>query len=356
MTTGYTLNAISVGKQIYTPELTPFDTATSKNTNSFANAQNERLSALEEARVEGTLTRQTVSLITNPIAVVSNPDISVNDSSPCRSIQGFIDSKTGVDDTSCHIMRLTEVDHTTDEMLNYQYFPLIKQEYMPLGTRLKDRSFLGVKGRKEYLHYDPIVFPSWCGQSASFSIWIENVGLGGYIISRYKTSETPWSEKYWKLLVGPTGDFLGVWAPPSVSQPGSGAMRASFPESLGRPLANMKSGQRRHLAWTFNHRTDVTCAYLDGIKILCHQQNVGTVGNMDCGMDDPNTSYVALNHRIPGMSLPLSCPPVCLYPFPTYQYDTNVNTFDSFLSLCSNAVFTLILPLMLMFSDRCFPG
>jgi len=117
---------------------------------------------------------------------------------------------------------------------------------MPLGTRLKDRVFLGVKGTKEYLNYDPVAFPSWCGQSASFSVWIENMGLEGYIIARYKTSERLLPENYWNLVVGITGDWLGVWAPPSVSQPGSGAMLASFPESLGRPVANMKSGPRRH--------------------------------------------------------------------------------------------------------------
>jgi len=75
---------------------------------------------------------------------------------------------------------------------------------------------------------------------------------------------------------------------------------AYLPEQLKGALANMKSGQRRHVAWTFNHITDVTCAYLDGAEVLCQQQRAGTIGVMDCGMDDPNTAYVGLNHRIPG--------------------------------------------------------
>jgi len=45
------------------------------------------------------------------------------------------------------------------------------------------------------------------------------------------------------------------------------------------------------------------------MEMLCQQQNNGAVGNMDCGMDDLITAYVALDHRIPGMFLPFSYPP-----------------------------------------------
>ena len=75
---------------------------------------------------------------------------------------------------------------------------------------------------------------------------------------------------------------------------------AYLPEELKGALSNIKSGQRRHVAWTFNHVTDVTCAYLDGAELLCQQQRAGTIGVMDCGMNDPDTAYVGLNHRIPG--------------------------------------------------------
>lgn len=82
--------------------------------------------------------------------------------------------------------------------------------------------------------------------------------------------------------------------------PGYGALRYSLPSEFGQPLSNMKPGQRRHIAWTFNHITDVTCLYVDGAELRCEQQKTGTIADMDCGMDDPNTAYVGLNHRIPG--------------------------------------------------------
>ena len=79
---------------------------------------------------------------------------------------------------------------------------------------------------------------------------------------------------------------------------GFGAIKANIPRHLGSVLANMKLGQRRHVAWTFNHVTDISCAYLDGAEVLCEQQNTGSIRVMDCGMDNPETAYVGLNHRI----------------------------------------------------------
>ena len=79
---------------------------------------------------------------------------------------------------------------------------------------------------------------------------------------------------------------------------GFGAIKANIPRHLGSVLANMKPGQRRHIAWTFNHLTDITCAYLDGAELLCEKQYAGSIVDMDCGMDNPETAYVGLNHRI----------------------------------------------------------
>ena len=83
--------------------------------------------------------------------------------------------------------------------------------------------------------------------------------------------------------------------------PGYGAIFAPLSPKLGSaPFNNMKPGQRRHVAWTFNHVSDVTCVYVDGTEVACEQQNTGSIADMDCGMNDPNTAYVGLNHRIPG--------------------------------------------------------
>ena len=198
MSAGYTLNAIAVGKRMFTPESTPFDVTTARNEESFANAQDERLSVSRNLAVEATLTRQAVSLTENSVNVVRDPPIIVSDTSPCIPIVAF------GNDTSCHIMTLTEADAEFDTVLNYQYFPLIKPEYLPPGRGLKDRSFLGRKKANELLRYDPVAFPSWCGGSASFSIWISFEDTAGYVLTRYKTSETVWPAKIWKINTGPS--------------------------------------------------------------------------------------------------------------------------------------------------------
>ena len=69
---------------------------------------------------------------------------------------------------------------------------------------------------------------------------------------------------------------------------------------VGGVLASMKPGQRRHVAWTFNHVTDITCAYLDGYEVHCEQQNAGSVRVMDCGMNNSETAFVGLNYRTGG--------------------------------------------------------
>lgn len=51
---------------------------------------------------------------------------------------------------------------------------------------------------------------------------------------------------------------------------------------------------------TFNHVIDATCSYLDGILIDCFAHDTGVVGAMDGGMDDPETSYFGVGHRMFG--------------------------------------------------------
>ena len=196
MRAGFTLNDIAVGKIIFSPEATHFDAIKSINDESFANEQDIVLLTSRENQVDGSLTRQTVVLTGNPIEIVRDPPIIVNSSGPCRPLAAY------GNDTSCYLMTLHESDAILDTTLNYQYFPLIKSQYLPPGRGVKDRAFLPVRKTNELLHYDPVSFPSWCGGSASFSVWVENEGVGGYVISRYKTSEVPYPEKFWILVIG----------------------------------------------------------------------------------------------------------------------------------------------------------
>jgi len=191
MFAGFTFQSISVGKSIYTPERTRFDRANSKSTQAFSEAQGERSIIRQDTQVDGTLTRQITELIVSPTSNELLPNIVVPSLEGCPRITTFGAS------TSCHIMNLTEDDAQPDPTLSGEakYFPFIKQKYMADGRRLRDPSYLGIQPEKEFLRYDSQQFPSWCRMSATFSIWFENWGSGGYLIARYGSSEEVWPSK-----------------------------------------------------------------------------------------------------------------------------------------------------------------
>ena len=84
---------------------------------------------------------------------------------------------------------------------------------------------------------------------------------------------------------------------------GCGGVTGNIPTSFGTPLMNMRPGQRRHIAWTFDKETDKTCAYLDGETIRCDQHDPGSVGNLDCDKTGPD-AYFGFGHRMPGALQP----------------------------------------------------
>jgi len=197
MFAGFSLQSIAIGKEIYSPEQTPFDQAASTSSEIAAHAQDEREVVTQDLSIESSLTRQVTAIMLNPSTSVSEPELVVPNSPGCRVIATF------GNDTSCHIMNLTEHDHVADPTLaGKRYFPLVKLEYMPPGKRLRDKFNLGLKSANEVLRFDPDAFPTWCGKSATFSMWFEPRGIGGYILTRYKTSDFVWPEKFWTLYAG----------------------------------------------------------------------------------------------------------------------------------------------------------
>lgn len=135
------------------------------------------------------------------------------------------------------------------------------------------------------------MFPSFCGQSATFSLWIETDTIdGGYFVTRYATSEGIKPSRWWGLYAEAFGLYVyGFNAPSNADLPGS---------DWGRPFEYMKN-KRRHMAFVFNADTDQTHHYVDGKLLGTTQHETGTIANMDCGMDGPD-SYMGLGHRMPG--------------------------------------------------------
>ena len=85
--------------------------------------------------------------------------------------------------TSCHIMKGLAVNKTCPTG-DKKYMHLVPQAYRPAGLGGKDRLLLNHNMEKQFLRYDPMQFPNFCGQSATFSLWIENWDKGARLSSR----------------------------------------------------------------------------------------------------------------------------------------------------------------------------
>jgi len=321
MSAGHTLNSIAQGKSIFTPESTSFDESKSVILEGFADAKNERSSAISEREVQGSLTRGASS---SQASEINEPLLNVS-STQCNITARAEFSAYGPE-TSCKIITLTDQDGLLDTTTGKMYFPLIKREYMPEGRRLRDRAFY-YRGRpsKDLLKYDPVLFPSWCGKSATFSVWWdpreseENpTFFGGYIVTNYERVDAGFRLK-WSLFIGDGGVH-------------SFGLGEQF-QRINTPIT-FDFGTRRHVAIVFNHLTDKLCAYADGAEIGCNQLADGVVAGLDCAP----TAYMGLNHRIPGAWQPTTVMQVQSNPLtsahsPQLLALRNENDEPSFLSL-----------------------
>jgi hypothetical protein len=280
MFAGSTFNSIASGKRIYSPEMTPFDVASTKSQEAFATAVGERTDAMDQIQVQGSLQRQTTDWILHPLVQDAiEPELNVTNRN-CTDAAKF--AVYGLD-MSCHVMTLTDQDNVPDTVLNKQYFPLIQLKYMQWGMRLRDKAFYSPKTDKNLVTYDPRLFPSWCGKSASFSFWWDPKGAtanpkgdGGYVLSKYK--DVSRTRPYWSVYIGDGG--VVMYGTPFSALVDKYSMMA----------------ERRHIVVTANHLTDIICAYMDGSEINCARQEAGFVGELDCGA----FTYIGLNHRLPG--------------------------------------------------------
>ena len=200
-------------------------------------------------------------------------------------------------------MNITMADATGDPVLTGKtYVPLI-----PPGLLDNEgRATIGPKGPADLLRLDSVNFPDFCGRSASFSFWIEPLGGGGYMLSRYAVTSTVWGDKYWVIYAGDKRvcfwhkDDLEGSAARFPGKRDSIGCAPPPPPSYGEPLNFMSPGQRRHIAFTLDSSTDIAKIYLDGELLGEMKAPDGMIANMDCDMKDPGKGYIGLGHRVPG--------------------------------------------------------
>jgi len=211
MVSGFTLHSIAAGKLPFAPQESLFDKAASMNKQEFVTAQSERGGAESSMQVESSLMRQAIRISHEQDAHAAadqrawerEPNISVRSVAPCDPVVAM-----GAE-SSCHMMTLEEADAQREN--GKEYFSLIQPEYLPAdadGNQLTpaSRVFLDHNRPGETLSFNADKFPSFCGASATFSLWWESsTEQGGFVISRYASSEVNWPARCWMLYVNAYG-------------------------------------------------------------------------------------------------------------------------------------------------------
>ena len=147
---------------------------------------------------------------------------------------------------------------------------------------------------KAYLRYDADAWPSFCGTSASFSLWLHTETLhGAALLSRYEAPD-PHGHSRLRYALYAEGHALAVKSETA----GIRSVHA-LPGSYGRPLAGMQAMTRRHVAFVFNASDDTTRTFLDGRPLGLTQHAPGTIGALDCNLSGA-LSYTGLGHLAPG--------------------------------------------------------
>ena len=298
---GFTLEAIAEGKVPYTPVQDIADVIATRTGHSFDLATGERSAAEKQVQVEATLTRATVDVVENAATTYAEhhaPKIVVANKAGCDPASSEWKIPMFGTDTSCHYMDLAGDAKMTDSLnSNKQYYNMVPTAVRPTVSGSKvahnDRMEVDHMTPNEYLRYDAETWPSFCGKSATFSMWLETDTVhGGALLSRYSAVNTAngHSDLEWALYAEGYGLCVRGKRAPSKSY---------VPSGYGLPLEYMKYMQRRHVAYVFDKDKDETRTYLDGSLLGTTKHSAGTIAKLDCDLNG-KTAYTGFGHLAPG--------------------------------------------------------
>jgi hypothetical protein len=308
---GFTFEALTTGKLPFKPEKSPFDASMANQAKFFAQAKTEREVSTQEMHLENSITRMQTAEVANPpidayMALSTRARITVPAVPNCKTVPIFGSL------TSCSIIKGT-ANETSPQTGDKKYMNMIPPAYRPAGLGGRDRLLLDHNRAKQYLSYNSEEFPHFCGQSATFSMWIENWddGARSTLISRYVNGTSKRNKGAWfyqidadpsggtKCCIGqiPAEDKVAFW-------------KCAV---LAPSLNKMRPNTRRHLALVLNKDDDTIKFYIDGVlaetktsqeppsEAWIRDAHGGGVGRLDCLMNTPY-AYTGLGHRVPGES------------------------------------------------------
>jgi len=182
---GFTFESLASGKLPFQPVHSPFDTANAVQAKQFDQARTEREIITQKMHLEHVFTRMETNAVAHPQIdayqdLSQRARITVPAVPNCKTVPIF-----GIG-TSCHIIKGMATE-TSPETGDKEYMNMVPPAYRPAGQGGRDQLLLDHNKPKQYLSYDSVQFPHFCGKSATFSMWIENWddGARSTLISRY---------------------------------------------------------------------------------------------------------------------------------------------------------------------------
>lgn len=184
---GFTFEAIAAGKVPFAPKETEFDRLLGAQDEAVSTLLSSNDYALGQAVLGRVLTQALIKELQEtptspslPIAVA--PDAGcAREWPPCQSMRGVNDTLT------------------LDTFTGKEYYNLIPPEARS-GGGPQDRYVGPPPVRPLMLQYDAPTFPTWAGQSVTFSVWVKPTFLGSLLS---KSSNANQVEMCWSLLVDP---------------------------------------------------------------------------------------------------------------------------------------------------------
>jgi len=308
---GFTFESLASGKLPFQPVHSPFDTANAVQAKQFDQARTEREIITQKMHLEHVFTRMETNAVAHPQIdayqdLSQRARITVPAVPNCKTVPIF-----GIG-TSCHIIKGMATE-TSPETGDKEYMNMVPPAYRPAGQGGRDQLLLDHNKPKQYLSYDSVQFPHFCGKSATFSMWIENWddGARSTLISRYVNGTNKRNKGAW---------FYQIDADPSggttccIGQIPAEDTVAFWKCAVLKPSLNkMRPNTRRHLALVLNKDDNTIKFYIDGVlaetksseepsaEAWIRDEYGGGVGRLDCIMSTP-FAYTGLGHRVPGES------------------------------------------------------
>ena len=166
MFAGFTLEELAEGMRPYLPCQAQADDIVARGDAAWEAAHRDRVAQIDQIHVEEALARTVFGLVQNTGDTHEELGIEVPQRASCLDIPAF-----GAD-TSCRFIDAWDPEEI-DSITNKTYYNMLPSANRPAGVGADARIKLDDVRPRQYLRYDAERWPSFCGQSATFSMWVE---------------------------------------------------------------------------------------------------------------------------------------------------------------------------------------